>query len=306
MKGIDISSYQDNIDFTKVKKSGIQIVYIKATEGFTYNSPLMKIQYSKAKAAGLSIGFYHYLRGNNPVLEAKHFLGVIEGFPSDCKYAIDVEEALGQTKAKVSANVRAFADYLITNKKKVCIYTGDNFYANSLDSSVKNIPLWVAHYGVVKPYATNYIGFQYSNSGSVGGINGLVDLDEFTSDIYINASAAPVSVSSAVNLVIKTFQHVTAVVSITDKSGNKLIDDGIKGPRTDEVIAKVLIAKGAKNEFVRWIQQRLISLGFNCGKAGADADFGWNTLVAVQHFQASRRLKSDGVVGPLTITELLK
>jgi len=270
MKGIDISSYQDNIDFYKVKNSGIKIVYIKATEGFTYNNPFMKIQYSDAKAAGLSIGFYHYLRENNPILEAKHFLGVIEGFSSDCKYAIDVEQSLGQTRAKLSSNVRGFADYLISNEKKVCIYTGDNFYENSLDSSVKNIPLWVAHYGVVKPYATKYIGFQYSNSGSVSGINGLVCLDEFTSDIFINPLAVSLNTSSAINFIVKTFQHATNLVGLKDMSGNKLIEDGIKGACTDEVIAKVLGARGANNEFVRWIQQRHITLGFNCGNAGAD------------------------------------
>lgn len=42
MKGIDISSYQQNVDFIKVKNSGVQIVYIKATEGVTYTNPLLE------------------------------------------------------------------------------------------------------------------------------------------------------------------------------------------------------------------------------------------------------------------------
>ena len=45
MKGIDIASYQQNVDFVKVKKSGIEIAYIKATEGITYNNPLLEQQY---------------------------------------------------------------------------------------------------------------------------------------------------------------------------------------------------------------------------------------------------------------------
>ncbi|MCB2292184.1 hypothetical protein LGK95_01360 [Clostridium algoriphilum] len=146
MRGIDIASYQQNIDFKKVKNSGIEIVYIKATEGVTYENPLLILQYSEAKAAGLKIGFYHYLRANDPILEAKHFLIVIDGLSSDCKYAIDVEASLGQTISKISRNVRLFADHLISNGKEVCIYTGDNFYSKNLDNSVKNIPLWVAHY----------------------------------------------------------------------------------------------------------------------------------------------------------------
>ena len=79
MKGIDISSYQENVDFKKVKNNGIEIVYIKATEGLTYDNPLLKSQYNGAKSAGLKIGFYHLLRANDPTLEAKHFLSVING-----------------------------------------------------------------------------------------------------------------------------------------------------------------------------------------------------------------------------------
>lgn len=306
MKGIDIASYQNNVDFQKVKNSGIEIVYIKATEGVTYRSPLMKSQYGGAKAAGLKIGFYHYLRSNNPISEATHFLGTVEGLLANCKYVIDVEDALGQTKAQISSNVRQFADYLISNGKEVCVYSGDYFYAHNLDNSVKNIPLWVAHYGVSKPDATNYVGFQYSSSGKVDGVNGLVDLDEFNSDIFLSSYTVPVNPSLPVDIVVKSFQYAANLVGITDKNGNNLVEDGIRGTHTNEVIAKILVTRKAHNEFVRWMQQRLIALGFSCGKPGADGYFGFNTLAAVQNFQASRGLKPDGIVGPLTTTQLLK
>ena len=87
MKGIDISSYQQNVDFIKVKNNGIEIVYIKATEGITYNNPMLKPQYCGAIAAGLKIGFYHFLRANDPILEAKHFLSLIDGL-SGCSQII--------------------------------------------------------------------------------------------------------------------------------------------------------------------------------------------------------------------------
>ncbi|WP_258280690.1 GH25 family lysozyme [Clostridium sp. CM027] len=301
IKGIDISSYQQNVDLKKVKNSGIEIVYIKATEGINYKNPLLQSQYSGAIEAGLKIGFYHFLRANDPILEAKHFLSVIEGLSSDCKYVIDVEVALGQTVTKTSSNVRLFANYLISNNKEVCIYTGDYFYANNLNSSVKDIPLWVAHYGAAKPDVINYIGFQYSSSGGVDGINGPVDLNEFKSDIFINSvSHVPV------NIVVVAFQHAVNILGLKDKNGDKLVEDGIKGTHTNEVVAKTFVTRGAHNELVRWIQQRLIALGFSCGKTGSDSNFGLNTLLSVQHFQASRGLKPDGIVGPITIIQLLK
>jgi len=130
--------------------------------------------------------------------------------------------------------------------------------------------LWVAHYGVSKPDAVNYIGFQYSDSGSVNGINGTVDL-----------------------------------ASLIDNNGDKLVEDGIIGTYTKQVIAKVSIANGAHNELVRWVQQRLIALGFSVGTTGADSYFSVNTLAGVKLFQTSKGLAADGIVGPLTITQLL-
>ena len=299
MKGIDIASYQTSVDFKKVKNSGIEIVYIKATEGLTYENPLLKSQYNGAKSAGLKIGFYHFLRNNDPVLEAKHFLSAIVGFKADCRDAIDIESGSGGTITHTSSNVRLFADYLILKGRQVCLYTNDYFYANNLNNSVKNIPLWVAHYGAAKPNAVNYIGFQYTDTGSVNGISGPIDLSEFKTAIFVG----PIP---PINLVVQSFQHATNLVGLRDKNGNKLVEDGIIGIHTNEVIAKVFVDYGDHNELVRWIQRRLVSLGFSVGKTGADSYFGVNTLAGVKKFQASRGLVQDGIVGPLTTNALLK
>ncbi|MCB2292183.1 peptidoglycan-binding protein [Clostridium algoriphilum] len=155
---------------------------------------------------------------------------------------------------------------------------------------------------VAKPDSINYIEFQYSGSGSVAGVNGLVDLDEFSSDIFIG-SISPVIV---INTVVRTFQHAVNLVGLTDENGKKLVEDGIIGTHTTEVIAKVLLTKGDHNELVRWIQQRLIASGFSSGVTGADSYFGVNTLAAVKKFQTSRTLKADGIVESLTINQFLK
>jgi peptidoglycan hydrolase-like protein with peptidoglycan-binding domain len=108
------------------------------------------------------------------------------------------------------------------------------------------------------------------------------------------------------NFELKAFQHSANLIGLTNKNEDKLVQAGIKGTHANEVIAKVLVTNGAHNELVRWIQQRLVSLGFSVGKTGADSYFGTNTLLAVKKFQASKGLKQDGIVGPLTITQLLK
>ena len=63
--GIDVSQYQEEIDYTEVKAAGIEVVYIKACQGSDFIDPMFEINYTNAKAAGLKIGFYHYITATN-------------------------------------------------------------------------------------------------------------------------------------------------------------------------------------------------------------------------------------------------
>ncbi|MGE5626666.1 MAG: GH25 family lysozyme [Solirubrobacterales bacterium] len=188
MKGIDISSSQGNVNFDYVKNAGYEVVYIKATEGLSYINPYLNSSYKGANAAGLKIGFYHFLRANDPIAEAQHFLQAVSNLEAKCKYSIDCETTEGQSTAQISTRVRRFADYLISQGKEPCLYTGEAFYKESLDSTVKDLPLWVAHYGVSAPGIAGWVGFQYSDSGSVSGVNNKVDLDTFTDGILLTSS----------------------------------------------------------------------------------------------------------------------
>ena len=63
--GIDVSSWQGNIDFSRVKQAGIDIVYIRVSEGTGFVDPYFKQNYENAKANGLKVGFYHYVTARN-------------------------------------------------------------------------------------------------------------------------------------------------------------------------------------------------------------------------------------------------
>lgn len=186
--GIDVSSYQGAIDFAKVKSNGITIVYIKATQGTAYINPLLKEYYQGAKLNSLKIGFYHFLTNESPSLQARHFLNSINGLVPDCKYIIDVEGTW--TIADASKVTREFADYLISKNKDVGIYTGDYFYRDNLNSTVKNLSVWIANYGGVI-MAPKYSGHQYTDKGNVRGITGNVDMNEFNDAILLTPKIVP-------------------------------------------------------------------------------------------------------------------
>ena len=61
---LDISAYQGEVDFQRVKQDGIWGVMLKATEGERYLSPAFEKNYQQAKQANLEIGAYHYLRAS--------------------------------------------------------------------------------------------------------------------------------------------------------------------------------------------------------------------------------------------------
>lgn len=132
------------------------------------------------------------------------------------------------------------------------------------------------------------------------------DMSMYNADTIANAIInAVVGKLVPTNSVVATFQTACNLSGITDKNGNKLVVDGIKSDLTNSVIAKIIIKNGTSNDLVKWLQTRLITLGFPCGSAGADGVFGPSTVAAVKNFQVKGKLVVDGVVGTNTINKLL-
>lgn len=64
-QGIDVSDWQGYIDYEQVRASGIEVVYIKSSQGSNIKDPYFDINYENAKANGLKVGFYHFLTATN-------------------------------------------------------------------------------------------------------------------------------------------------------------------------------------------------------------------------------------------------
>lgn len=194
MKGIDVSAYQSNIDFNKVKRAGIEVAYIKATEGISYTNPYLRKHAVVAKAAGVKVGFYHFFRARsvaNAVQQAQHFVNAISGLSYDCKLALDIETTESLGKSALNSYAKAFLDRvaLLIGKTPV-LYSYTSFINSYLTSALNSYPLWVADYRSGSPasnsvWGSRWIGWQYSSTGTVSGISGQVDLDVFTNEILI-------------------------------------------------------------------------------------------------------------------------
>lgn len=198
--GIDVSSWQGNINFTSVKNDGIDIVYIKSSEGQNYIDPYFEQNYQNAKANGLKVGFYHYVTARNieqAKLEANFFAKVISGKEPDCKLAMDFEAFGNLSINEINEISKVFLETLQeTTNKEVLIYSNSYTARTILSKALTIYPLWVANYGVSEPGGNDkwstWVGWQYTSTGRVSGVLGNVDRNQFTDGVLLsNTSLIP-------------------------------------------------------------------------------------------------------------------
>ncbi len=193
-QGIDVSNWQGNINFTAVKNSGINIVYIKSSEGRSFIDPYFETNYTNAKANGLKVGFYHYVTART-IQQAREqalfFARVIANKEVDCRLAMDFEDFGNLSINQINEISKVFLETLknITGSE-VVIYSNSYSARTIFDSSLTKYPLWVANYGVSSPGPNGkwqtWVGWQFTSTGTVNGISGYVDKNQFTDGIFMN------------------------------------------------------------------------------------------------------------------------
>ncbi|MCI5796551.1 MAG: LysM peptidoglycan-binding domain-containing protein [Ruminococcus sp.] len=195
--GIDVSVYQGDIDFDRVKNSGIEVVYIRAGYGFSVTDPKFEENYTNATKAGLKCGAYYFVTARNTeqaYLQATRFAELISGKSFAARPAMDFEEFGSLGKNGINLVGLAFMQKLKELTGIVPLLYTDAYNASETwDWNFAQFPLWVADYDAEEPYVTSniwqsYAGFQYSDRGEIPGIYGNVDLDRFTSSVFLNGA----------------------------------------------------------------------------------------------------------------------
>lgn len=198
-QGMDVSVFQGDIDFQQVRAYGIEVVYIRAGEGDGYIDPYFEQNYRNALDAGLKIGYYHFVTATNieeARSQAEFFYSLMEGKTIDCYPAMDFESFPGLSVPEINEIGAAYLEQLSSLLGyHAAIYSDVNNVETIWDSSFTRYPLWVAEYGTGMPQSTgnwtDWSGFQYSDMGTVNGIDGAVDLDYFKESIFITPSQRP-------------------------------------------------------------------------------------------------------------------
>lgn len=200
IRGCDVSHWQGEVNWEKVKAGGLSFVYIKATEGQSFIDPLFEANIQGAKAAGLYVGAYHFARfqkKQDAIQEARHFFTTIKPHVLDLPPVLDLETNQGQAGEILSQNAFLFMETLhhLTNVTPM-IYTSTQFAKQHLAQTLKNYLLWIAHFGQNQPGENGiwekWTVFQYTDKGNVPGIKGAVDLDEWEGTDFQSRVVEPV------------------------------------------------------------------------------------------------------------------
>lgn len=192
IKGIDVSEWQGNIDWTQVKESGVEFVIIRVggrgmTEGGLYTDSNAQAYYEGATAAGLKVGAYIFSQSvtvEEAIEEANFLLEQVKDWDIQMPLVYDWEY-MGENLRTSKMDSRTLTDMA----KAFCQtiedagYTPMIYFGRSQSMDMMNLeeltdyPFWLAMYTTVMDYPYKIDMWQYTDEGSVPGIEGNVDLN---------------------------------------------------------------------------------------------------------------------------------
>jgi GH25 family lysozyme M1 (1,4-beta-N-acetylmuramidase) len=196
-EGIDVSHWQNVIDWPMVRAAGKRFAYIKASESTDFVDWMYATNKAQAKAAGLYVGAYHFAGPDatpgDAVAEADHFVATAALGPGELLPVLDLEKTGGLSTLDLQAWVAAYLDrvYQLTGVRGV-IYVSPSFWTNYMGDATWFATngyrvLWIAHWTTsAEPIVpaggwggNGWTFWQYTSDGTVPGITGRVDLNRY-------------------------------------------------------------------------------------------------------------------------------
>lgn len=192
-KGIDISLYQGNVDFAKVKNDGVEYAMIRCgLRGYDTGAIVQDKNWDKyARAAndnGIKIGAYFFSQANSvdeAVEEANFVINTIKPYNVTYPVVIDVEDVDNKTTRQKDLSpkeltdvVIAFCDTIKAAGYTPMIYSNINYYGAKLEySRLEEYDKWFASYTTTLYFPYEIAMWQYTSTGTVNGISGNVDIN---------------------------------------------------------------------------------------------------------------------------------
>lgn len=196
--GIDVSVWNTSVDWNKVKAAGVDFVMIRVgyrgygSAGNMVEDRMFKTHMEGAIQAGLDVGVYFYTQAiteQEAVAEANFVLERIKNYKLTYPIAFDIEKAEVENPGDVPRTENltnkqrtditlAFCNTIKAANYFPIIYSNKSFLEDKLETNrLSDYHIWLAHWVQNTDYDKPYSIWQYSETGTVEGIQGNVDLD---------------------------------------------------------------------------------------------------------------------------------
>ena len=191
--GVDVSRWQGNINWQKLRAQGANFAYIKSTDGGDHLDPMFRKNWKGAGEAGLKRGAYHFFYWcRSGAEQADWFIRNVPRSENALPPVIDVEYNHQSSCKKrpsrdlVLKKMKAFMDKLEAHYgQRPVIYTAPDFYRDNLRGEFLDYPFWLRavaeHPSKVYP-GRKWVFWQYSGTGLSHGVTGEIDLNVFHGD----------------------------------------------------------------------------------------------------------------------------
>lgn len=191
IEGIDVSYFQEAVDWQAVAGDDIRFAYIKATEGGDRVDERFSENFAGARQAGVLRGAYHFWYHCRPGIEqAAWFIRNVPRDDTALPPVLDIEWTPTSPTcrkrppaADLHADMQAFLDAIEAYYgKRPVIYTTLDFYEDRMVGAFERYPLWVRSTAAMphEKYGNRHWHFwQYTSTGQVAGVRGKADRNVF-------------------------------------------------------------------------------------------------------------------------------
>ncbi|MFD0917329.1 GH25 family lysozyme [Pseudahrensia aquimaris] len=189
--GTDVSRHNKAVDWKKAKRNGIEFVFIKATEGGDDRDPSFRKYWAGAARAGVERSAYHfYYFCASPEKQARNYMAAVPKRESSLPPVLDVEwnpkSPTCTKRPPRSETVDVLGRWLRMIEahygQKPIIYTTVDFYEHTFSGgALPGYQYWLRSVTAEPKYKYNrgWVFWQYSGTGLVPGMEGIVDLNAF-------------------------------------------------------------------------------------------------------------------------------
>ena len=191
VRGVDVSSYQGEIDWKRLAEQNIRFVFIKATEGSTAVDSHFEKNFTGAQTTHLLIGCYHFFSyDSSGVKQAEHFIATVPKTGAMLPPVIDVEfygdkEANLPDKSTTQRELHAMIDALYQHYGKMpVLYATEKSYRLYIADDFADCDIWIRNvfWKPSLPDKRSWTFWQYTDRISLDGYTGperYIDMDVF-------------------------------------------------------------------------------------------------------------------------------